>query len=126
MEKISNEKLDRLIKYVLPAIKLSFNNQMEPDLRSALEELKARREVEATCKESLQVEEMIKSLESISGTFLLASVNKNDKIEGRFSGDESKLLLIVDFIFDKLEEASNGEITKRDLIGELLSAEGEE
>ena len=89
-----------------------------------LKELKERREAVATCKKSLQVEEMIKSLESISGTFLLASVNKNDEIEGRFSGDESKLLSIVDFIFDKLEEASNGEITKQDLIGELLSAEG--
>ena len=46
MERISDEKLDRLIKYVLPAIKLSFNNRMEPDLRSALEELEERREAD--------------------------------------------------------------------------------
>lgn len=122
MEKISDGGLESWIKVLKNA-----NGTLPVEaitLKMAFQEIKERREAEATCKKSLQVEEMIKSLKSISETFLLASVNKNNKIEGCFSGDESKLLSIVDFVFDKLEEASNGEITKRDLIGELLSAEG--
>ena len=129
VERISDEKLNAMINNA--SYSIDWNKEKNQDTTdheqqySILKELKERRETKTTCKKSLPFKEIIKSLESISGTFLVASV-KNGEIEGTFCGNESELLSIVNFTFDKLEEVSNGEITKHDLIDALLSAEGED
>lgn len=43
MERISDKEIQRLIDYVLPAVKMSFNPNFERCMRLALQELKERR-----------------------------------------------------------------------------------
>lgn len=86
-----------------------------------LQELQERRAAEMA--NNVTIKQMIKALDSISECFLIASVGRNNQITGFYNGDEGQLLSIVDFTFDKVEEESKGEITKHDLIGELVSSE---